>query len=161
MNEMDELVSAFEAGRIEAAQFPHERHVRVTWGLAQRYPPQQALQRLIAGIRRIAERAGHADHYHETITRAWFALITAADDLDSHPELFDKALLQRYYSAEVLADGRQQWREPDLHPLALPPGTRHRQPDQPSSTGSPSSAARRLTNSTSSCSTASSSGGRW
>ena len=47
-------------------------------------------------------------------------LITAADDLEQHPELFDKTLLSRYYTPERLAAGRDEWLEPDLHPLRLP-----------------------------------------
>jgi flavin reductase (DIM6/NTAB) family NADH-FMN oxidoreductase RutF len=120
MNDPDTLLSGFEAGQIDASEFPHERHVRVTWALAQRYPPDEALRRLIAGIRGIATRAGHPDAYHETVTRAWFELIASADDLDHHPELFDKNLLGRHYSPERLALGREHWQEPDLHPLRLP-----------------------------------------
>jgi hypothetical protein len=55
-----------------------------------------------------------------TITRAWYELISSVDGLDSHDELFDKALLERYYSPERLAAGREQWLEPDLQPLRLP-----------------------------------------
>jgi hypothetical protein len=121
MNTDAQLMAAFEAGDIDNAAFPHERHVRVAWMLAQRYPGEEALQRLIAGIRGVARRAGHPGAYHETITRAWFLLVAAVDDLGQHPELFDKTLLSRYYSPDRLAAGRERWLEPDLHPLRLPP----------------------------------------
>lgn len=120
MIDFDKLVSAFQAGEIAGSDFPHQRHVQVTWGLAQRYPRDEALRRLIAGIRGIAARAGRAGAYHETITRAWFELISGAEDLDRYPELFDKSLLARYYTPARLAEGRERWLEPDLHPLRLP-----------------------------------------
>ena len=76
------------------------------------------LQRLRAGIRGIAERAGRPQAYHETITRAWFELIAAADEVG--PDLYDRGLLGRYYSPAALESGRADWVEPDLHPLRLP-----------------------------------------
>jgi hypothetical protein len=115
-----ELIAAFERGTIDGAEFPHERHVRVAWGLAQRYGREEGLRRLIAGIRAMVARAGRAEAYHETITRAWYELIVAAEDLESAPELLDKRLLNRYYSPARLGAGRERWVEPDLHPLRLP-----------------------------------------
>jgi flavin reductase (DIM6/NTAB) family NADH-FMN oxidoreductase RutF len=120
MIDFDALLSAFQAGQIDSADFPHERHVQVTWALAQRYPRDEALRRLIDGIRDIAESAGRPGAYHQTITRAWFELISGAEDLHRYPELFDKSLLGRYYTPTRLAEGRERWLEPDLHPLSLP-----------------------------------------
>jgi hypothetical protein len=113
------LLDAFEAGAIDNTEFPHERHVRVAWGLAQRYEQEEALRRLVAGIRGIAACAGRPDAYHQTITRAWFELIASVGDLDEHPDLFDKSLLGRYYSSSRLESGRDHWVEPDLQPLRL------------------------------------------
>jgi len=121
MNTDNRLLAAFEGGEIDNADFPHERHVSVAWMLAQQHPREEAFARLVAGIRRIAERAGRPGAYHETITRAWFELIAAVDDLARHPELLDKTLLSCYYSTARLAAGRDRWLEPDLHPLRLPP----------------------------------------
>lgn len=116
----DNLVDAFEAGEIDNSAFPHEHHVRVAWGLVQRYPREEAFERLAAGIRDMAARAGKPDAYHATITRAWFDLIAGAESLDRFPELFDKALLSRYYSPGRLSAGRDSWLDPDLQPLRLP-----------------------------------------
>jgi hypothetical protein len=119
----DTLLDDFEAGRIRGSDFPHERHVRVAWGLTRRYPREEAFARLEYGIRRIAADAGVPGKYHETMTRAWFELVAQAKSLDAHPELFDSGLLGRYYSAARLAAGRHEWLEPDLEPLVLAPVT--------------------------------------
>jgi hypothetical protein len=110
----------FEAGRIPGSEFPHERHLRVAWGLARRYPHEEAFRRLADGIRGIASRAGVPGKYHETMTRAWFELAAQAESLDAHPELLDRSLLSRYYSPERLEAGRHEWLEADLGPLVLP-----------------------------------------
>lgn len=124
MTSLDQLLAGFEAGEIDGANFPHESHVRVAWGLARRYPRDEAFRRLGDGIRQIAVRAGRPAAYHATITRAWFELTADAENLEQHPELFDKTLLERYYSRDRLAAGRERWLEPDLHPLRLPPPER-------------------------------------
>jgi hypothetical protein len=108
----EELLDSFERGELQAADFPHERHLRVALLLA-REP--DGLARLAAGIRGIATRAGRPERYHETMTRAWFELVAAAGEL--RPELYDQGLLARYYSPAVLESGRGRWVEPDLHRL--------------------------------------------
>jgi hypothetical protein len=113
------LIDAFEAGEINGAEFRHEHHVRVAWGLAARYGPEEGRRRMSAGIREMAARAGRPEAYHETITRAWFELIASARDLFTAPELFDKRLLERFYSPERLAAGRAHWVSPDRAPLRL------------------------------------------
>ena len=82
---------------------------------------EEALRRLSNGIRRIGAEAGRPHAYHETITRAWFELVADVDNPSSHPELFDRTLLGRYYTRTRLSEGRERWLEPDLHPLRLPP----------------------------------------
>ena len=119
--ETDELIDAFEAGAISNSDFPHEHHVRVAWGLARRYEREEALRRLSKGIRRIGAEAGRPHAYHETITRAWFELVADVDNPSNHPELFDRTLLNRYYTRTRLSEGRERWLEPDRHPLRLPP----------------------------------------
>lgn len=116
----DALVDSFEAGRIEGAGFPHEHHVRVAWGLARRYGREEGLRRMSAGIRAMRARAGRPEAYHHTITRAWFELIAEAESLEADSILFDRTLLNRYYTPERLQQGRERWLAPDLHPLGLP-----------------------------------------
>ena len=115
----DELLAAFERGEIDGADFPHEMHVRVARLLSNE---PGGFARLRAGIRGIAERAERPQAYHETVTRAWFELISSAAQVG--PELYDRGLLSRYYSEQALASGRRTWVEPDLHPLRLPPPPR-------------------------------------
>jgi flavin reductase (DIM6/NTAB) family NADH-FMN oxidoreductase RutF len=124
----EELIDAFEAGTIEARDFPHESHVRVTHLLVQRYGRDAAYPRLVAGIKSIAADAGNPQAFHETITRARFELIAEVADLAAHPELFERRLLDRYYSPERLANGRDRWLGPDLHELRL---AAPRQPPSP------------------------------
>ena len=106
-----ELLEAFEQGRLGAADFPHATHVRVAW-LLSREP--DGYERLAAGIRGIAVRAGVSERYHETMTRAWFELVGQAAGV-----LLDRSLLERYYTPAVLESGRGCWVEPDLRPLVL------------------------------------------
>jgi hypothetical protein len=88
--------------------------------LVARYGRESAYPRLVAGIEGIAARAGNPQAFHETVTRAWFELVCAGEDLTQHPELLDRGLLGRYYTREALASGRERWVEPDLHALTLP-----------------------------------------
>lgn len=115
----DELIDAFETGKIEGADFPHEHHVRVAWGLAQRYGREEGLRRMATGIRDMAARAGQPEKYHHTITRAWFELVASTRSLDRDSALFDRTLLGRYYTPERLSEGRERWLAPDLQPLWL------------------------------------------
>lgn len=115
-----ELVAAFEAGKISPAEFSHENHVRVAWGLARHYGKARGLELLTIGIKALAVRAGKPDAFHVTLTRAWFELISSVENVDAAPELFDKSLIKRFYSSERIASGREQWLEPDLNPLKWP-----------------------------------------
>jgi hypothetical protein len=115
-----DLIVAFEAGTLAAADFRHERHVRVAWGLQRRYGRAEGLRRMAAGIRAMADRAGHPEKYHVTVTRAWFELVAGADEVRDDSDLFDRTLLTRYYTPERLKAGRERWVEPDLCPLTLP-----------------------------------------
>lgn len=123
------LLTAFETGEVDNAGFSHARHVQVAWMLSRRYPRIEAFERLTAGLRGIAARAGRPQAFHHTVTRAWFELIASVDDPDDYPEIFDKSLLSRYYSVERLAAGREAWLEPDLHRLCLPAPSNERQHD--------------------------------
>ncbi len=121
----DEFLRAFEDTTLEP--FHHRDHLRVTWLYLRQYGEAGTCQRLGPAILRYADARGGAAKYHETITRAWIRLVSAAlaenfeTMLAEHPHLLDKNLLHRYYSPEVLKspEARERWMEPDREALSL------------------------------------------
>ncbi|HEX4665116.1 MAG TPA: hypothetical protein VH207_00845 [Chthoniobacterales bacterium] len=107
-----DLLTAFEAGRIDPASFPHRDHVRVSYELLERHTYPEALLHLARGLRRLATKAGKPEVYHETITAAFLALIAERrlsgryagfeDFAGRNPDLFRKQLLEEIYDPAVL-----------------------------------------------------------
>jgi hypothetical protein len=128
-----EFLSTFERGGFGGRDFPHKAHLRVAWLYLTRLEPAEAIDRAAAGIRNLAQANGQPDLYHETLTRAWVHLVSAAiatspvatftELLERHPELLDKQLLLQYYSQDVLFSPRARatWVPPDLKPLSGAP----------------------------------------
>jgi len=125
----DEFLAAFESCTLPGALFHHADHIR----LARLYVLQRgpaAPDAAATAIRRYAAHLGAAQKYHETITRFWMVLVAAALAGDStstfvdfaagNPQLFDKDVLNNYYSRAALASpiARETWLAPDL--AALP-----------------------------------------
>jgi hypothetical protein len=106
-------LAAFVQGDVSAAQFHHRDHVRVGFEMLGRHAFLDAATAFAAGLKRISARAGHPGAYHETITVAFLALIAerraAAPEGDfaafaaANPDLMDKGVLARWYSAGRLA----------------------------------------------------------
>jgi len=69
------FATAFDNGILAPGEFHHADHVRLAWIYLLRYPVLEALERLVAGIRRFAAAAGKPDLYHETVTWAYLLLI--------------------------------------------------------------------------------------
>ncbi len=136
------LLSAFHACTIPNEQWTHRRHVRVAYLLLRDAGFAEASAGFTAGLRRLnaANRVPESPSrgYHETITRAWLALVaaavrseagTAAEDcgsdrasdafLDRHPALLDPRLLGRHYSHDRLfsPEAKSAWVPPDRAPL--------------------------------------------
>jgi hypothetical protein len=75
-----------------------------------------AIDRMRATLQDYAAFLGHASRYHETVTVAFMSLVNTHrqpggyGDWDEfaalNPELFDGALLGRYYAPETLASAR-------------------------------------------------------
>jgi hypothetical protein len=124
-----EFLAAFEAAAIPRPGWTHEAHVRMAWLYLTRFPPDEALERVRVGIRRLNAVIGSADGYHETITVAFVRVIAArlapgedyAAFRDRNPELFDRTLasLLRHYTKERLhsPEARRNFLPPDLAPL--------------------------------------------
>jgi hypothetical protein len=119
----DELVAGFEAGSL--ADFPHAAHVRLTLVYLARHGRDEALRRLMDGLRRFATVKGQPGKFHVTMTRAWLDLIDAARRrhpelppavlIEACPDLLDRDALLRFYSADRLnsAEARTGWVPPD------------------------------------------------
>lgn len=123
------FVERFEQGALEAAEWNHEGHLRVAFGLVRRYGPLEGLIRMRAGI--FALNAAHGTSntatsgYHETLTVAWFTLVAAAvrdtsaldfeQLIERRPELLLEATVLAHYSAERIAtvEARARYVRPD------------------------------------------------
>jgi hypothetical protein len=125
----DEFLAAFERGALPASDFRHRAHLRMAWLYTRRLSAAEAVERAALGIRRLAAAHGQHSLYHDTLTRAWVHLVASASAqepsepfdtmLQRRPELLDKLLLLRYFSAGLLwsDEARDHWVEPDLAPL--------------------------------------------
>lgn len=122
----EEFLDRFE--RRAFSSFSHRDHIR----LAFIYACQGGVEAAVAGARRIrgfAADAGAAGKYHETLTVAWARIIAhlvAGSPgvafpafVNAHPELEDRGLLLKHYSARRLWSERARagFIEPDLRPL--------------------------------------------
>jgi hypothetical protein len=122
----EQFLAAFEAGRIANQDFHHRDHLKVAWIQVRRLGSDRAADTVTGAIRGFATRHGHADRYHETMTRFWVRVVgmgvrrhptLAFDDLiAAEPHLLDKNLPYRHWSrGRMLSDdARRQWVEPDL-----------------------------------------------
>jgi hypothetical protein len=71
-----EMIERFEAGAVPESEFHHEDHVRLAYAYLRTYPPLEALNRFCCALKRFAADHGKAERYHETITFAYFFLIS-------------------------------------------------------------------------------------
>jgi hypothetical protein len=129
MNMTDaEFLAAFDDTTLEP--FHHRDHLRVTYLYIGKFGESGTKDRLGPAILRYAAARNVADKYHETITQAWIRLVGLSSKnhdggfeamLAAHPQLLDKNLLHRFYSAAVLQspDARRRWVEPDLEAISL------------------------------------------
>jgi len=139
----DDLMRAFEAATLPAAEWSHRAHVRVAVTYLRRHDVGEALNRMRIGIKKL-----NAQHYvpetplsgyNETTTCAFVHLIAVtlqayrqthptpdADAFcDTHPQLMTRHVLRLFYSPQRRMDPRAkaEFIEPDLTPLPkLPVG---------------------------------------
>lgn len=111
-------VESLESGTIDVDAFDHEAHVYVAWCYFAEFPPELAADRFCGAFRRLTEKIGAPDKYHETITRFFLQLIAERRGNDpaegwpafrrSNEDLCSAAavLLHRHYSQELLSSDR-------------------------------------------------------
>lgn len=121
-------IEAFENLDIDPAQFDHTAHLYVAWSYLQTNELLTSIARYRKTLRRLTEKIGVPEKYHETIT--WFFLIAVAErtgrttqgDWDAfaknNSDLFTRhpSLVRRFYSAEQLNSdlARKMFVLPDL-----------------------------------------------
>lgn len=102
------LLAAFEAGTLDPAAFDHRAHVEVAAALLKETDFLDAARRCHWGLGRLAARAGVPGKANLTITLAFLSLIQERRGAhvapETHDEVFDRALLARWYSRDRLAD---------------------------------------------------------
>ena len=130
VDEIRTLVSAFEACSFHPSEFRHAQHLVVALWYVWQLSPEEAVEKMTTGIRRLAETYGKMG-YHETITLFWLRMVSyfagehrASDSLVETANALidrcnDKDLIGQFYSAELLAtdNAKAGWVEPDLKPL--------------------------------------------
>ena len=123
-----DFLRAFEQCSLPEAGWTHEAHLRMAWLYLSALPFELALERIREGILRYNTRVlGRPDQYHDTITVAFARLIAArlmqgetwTAFLARSTELFERRLLERYYSPELLASvgARARFTPPDRRAL--------------------------------------------
>ena len=109
----EEFLSALEDCSLPKENFKHVDHVRAGYLYLKKFPFGAALDRIKETIQRYAKSLGVSGLYHETITVAYMALINErlaqhgdAGSWDAfaarNPALFDKDMLSRHYSKDIL-----------------------------------------------------------
>lgn len=125
----DEFLQAFEDGTLPKDDFTHGAHVRLAWICLRRFGFEAGSERVVRGIRAFASLHGATGLYHETVTRAWLALVAAADAgapsfaefLAASPHLRGRALDRHYTPGTLDSDeARVRFVAPDRGPLPPP-----------------------------------------
>ena len=136
LDRVDDLAARFRAAVVPHGEWTHGAHLAVGAWHVHHHGPEAALAILRSGIRALNEAHGTPNSatrgYHETITRAYVALL--ADALAAFPEptpladrvarilagpLAEREVLFRFWSRDLLMSpvARAAWVEPDLAPL--------------------------------------------
>jgi hypothetical protein len=130
----DAFIQKFEASAWAPDQWRHREHIKIAYLYLRRYPFDEALQRIRAGIQAL-NAAHHVPEspergYHETTTQAWLRLVhvtlgvygpceTADAFYDQNPQLSQKKVLRLFYSPDRFGSlkAKNEFVEPDLGPL--------------------------------------------
>ena len=134
----EEHLRAFETSTLPFREWTHRAHVKVAFAYLRRYPFDEALGRMRAGIKAYNARhevpEGPASGYNETTTHAFMHLVWAnmcaygqshpapdADGFcDTHPQLMSRHALRLFYFPQRRMHplAKTEFIEPDL--AALP-----------------------------------------
>lgn len=128
------FLQQFESKTWPLAQWHHRQHIKVAYLYLRKYPFDQAMGKIRAGIK--SYNAAHnipeaPDRgYHETMTQAWMRLVdfilhqygpaeTADHFFDAHPELGQFKTLRFFYSRKLFmsAEAKRNFVEPDITQL--------------------------------------------
>jgi hypothetical protein len=138
--ELHRLAADFQSRALPKTEWTHAAHLAVGAWHVDRYGPAEAQGRLRAGIRLLNDAHGTPNTdtggYHETITRAYVALIAdylataRSPSLDESVRTFlagplaEKTALLAYYSKDLLMSvrARREWVHPDRQPLPMVAG---------------------------------------
>lgn len=128
--QIEKTFQAFESATLEPGRFNHEAHIQVGWRYLQEFDQLEAINRFTAAIKRLTQKLGVTDKYHETIT--WFYLLKIAERCagitegdwnafkTANPDLFqwNPSIVQKYYSDALLwsEKARRRFVLPDLVP---------------------------------------------
>jgi hypothetical protein len=103
----------FVRGEIVPGEFPHREHVHVAFEMLKRHDFPETVLLFSRTLRAMAQKAGRPEAFHQTVTIAFLSLIAermeyggAADFAgfaQANPDLLEKTLLTRWYSAARLA----------------------------------------------------------
>lgn len=109
-DELPPLLEAFCRGEIDNARFHHADHVEVAYEMLERHSFVDAAAHFARGLRAIAEKAGKAQLYNETVTVAFLSMIAEArehagsfEELTRRaPHLMTKEVIRTWYSPELI-----------------------------------------------------------
>jgi hypothetical protein len=131
VEQITEMVHAFETGSLAPDQFNHHAHLTVALWYLTRLPFADATATMRSNIQRFAATHQQSQLYHETITMFWMRLLRHVLDTTEPSEPFADIVYRaicrfgsmqpffRHYSRDraFSAEARQQWLEPDLAPM--------------------------------------------
>ena len=131
IEQISQLVHAFEAGSLAPSQFNHHAHLTVALWYLTRLPFAEATATMRSNVQRFAAMHQQNQLYHETITMFWMRLLRhvldTADPNELLPDVVYRVICRfgsmqpffRHYSRDraFSAEARQQWVDPDLYPM--------------------------------------------
>jgi hypothetical protein len=105
-------LARFLRGEIDAHHFPHREHVRMAFETLRRHDFTTSAQLYSKALRLMTARAGGPEVFNQTVTIAFLSLVSERMELGGvgdfgafeqhHPELLDRDLLGRWYTAARL-----------------------------------------------------------